>query len=135
MTDRTILIIKTSWSYIVTQPVNPGALFYDELFKLAPGLIPMFKSDKEDQQTKFTDMITFMVLNLQNTRDIQKQINEMGKRHVGYGVTAEHYELVGTALINTLNTSLGDMWNNETRLAWTNLYDLWSSAMILASHE
>ena len=135
MTDRTILIIKTSWSHIITQPVSPGIMFYEQLFAVAPCLIPMFKSDLESQQTKFTDMLTFMVLNLQNMANIQKQIDDLGKRHVGYNVEPEHYKVVGSVLMTTLEASLGDMWDEETKIAWADLYELWSSSMISAGYS
>ncbi|WAC14660.1 globin domain-containing protein [Dyadobacter pollutisoli] len=135
MDIRNMLIIKNSWSHVIAQPDNPGVLFYQQLFAAVPCLVPMFKSDMEGQQAKFTDMITYMVTNLQNMEDIQYEIELLGQRHAHYGVTAEHYELVGSVLISTLKSSLGDLWNSETEEAWTRLYQLWSSSMIGASSE
>lgn len=135
MDIRNMLIIKNSWSHVIAQPDNPGVLFYQQLFAAAPCLIPMFKSDMEGQQTKFTDMITYMVTNLQNMDDIQYEIDLLGQRHAHYGVRPEHYQLVGSVLIGTLKSTLGDLWNPETEEAWTSLYEIWSSSMIRAGNE
>jgi hemoglobin-like flavoprotein len=133
MTERNILIIKNSWSYMISLPDKPGVMFYEQLFEVAPQLIPMFKSDLEQQQNKFSDMVTYMVAKLQNMDDIQNEIDALAKRHVHYGAKPEHYQLVGEALISTMRNSLGDIWDEETSQAWTDLYQLWSSSMILAA--
>ncbi|MCE7064911.1 globin domain-containing protein [Dyadobacter sp. CY326] len=130
-----MLIIKNSWSQVIAQPDNPGEVFYKQLFTTAPYLIPMFKSDMENQHSKFSAMITYMVMHLQTIDDIQSEIEAMGKRHVHYGVEPEHYALVGKVLITTLKTILDEAWNAETEDAWTRLYALWSTSMIKAAAE
>ena len=130
-----MLIIKNSWSQVIARPDNPGAVFYERLFEAAPYLMPMFKSDMESQQTKFSAMITYMVMHLQTLEDIQGEINAMGKRHVHYGVQPEHYALVGKALIGTLESILAEAWDDEAADAWTKLYNFWASSMIQAAAE
>lgn len=130
-----MLIIKNSWSQAIAQPDNPGILFYEKLFEAAPCLIPMFHSDLEQQQAKFSSMITYMVMHLQTMPEIQAEIEAMGKRHVQYGVKPEHYAIVGKALIGTLETTLGDFWDTEMAAAWTNLYHFWASAMLSAAEK
>lgn len=135
MTDRNILIIKTSWSYILSQPENPGHVFYDKLFEIAPCLKPMFKSDMEQQMAKLTDMITFMVTHLQDMSKIRSEIDALARRHAHYGAKPEHYKTVGDALIQTMETSFGSLWNEETRQAWIALYNIWATEMIHAAHD
>ncbi|WP_159467379.1 globin domain-containing protein [Dyadobacter sp. 3J3] len=133
MTDRNILIIKNSWSYVLSQPENPGSVFYDKLFAIAPCLKHMFKSDMDQQMQKLTDMITFMVTHLQNMAAIRSEIDALARRHAHYGAKPEHYKTVGDALIQTMESSSGALWNEETRLAWTELYNIWATEMILVS--
>ena len=78
-------------------------------------------------------MITYMVTHLQTMEGIQKDIDAMAVRHAGYGVRKEHYQNVGDALIWVLENRLEDLWSDESRIAWTNLYTLWSNSMMLAS--
>ena len=135
MTDRNILIIKTTWSYTITQPDVAGELFYQKLFEMDPSLKSMFPNDMDAQIQKLIDMITYMVTHLQTMQDIQKQIDAMAIRHAGYGVKKEHYQLVGTALLWMLESRLDELWNDEAKDAWTSLYRLWSTSMINASEE
>ena len=46
----------------------------------------------------------------------------MGRRHVGYGVTAKHYEPVGAALLWTLEKGLGADFTPPVKAAWTETY-------------
>jgi hemoglobin-like flavoprotein len=56
-------------------------------------------------------------------------IQDLGRRHVGYGVTAEHYELVGEALLWTLEQGLGDDFTPSVKAAWQEAYVTLSGAM------
>ena len=133
MTDRNMLIIKSTWSYVITQPDIAGEMFYEKLFELDPHLKPMFQSNMEHQIKKLMNMITFMVTNLQTMQETQMEIEALAKRHVQYGTHDEHYPCVGQALIWVLEHSLGERWNDETGKAWTDLYTMWASSMIQAS--
>ncbi|TLV02206.1 globin domain-containing protein [Dyadobacter luticola] len=133
MTSRKILIIKTTWSYAIGLPEMTGELFYERLFELDPSLQAMFPPDMEQQNRKLIDMITYMVSHLQAMENVQRDIDAMAARHAGYGVRPEHYKTVGDALKWVLEQRLGDQWDEETREAWTELYDIWSTSMIRAA--
>lgn len=135
MTDRNVLIIKNSWSYIITQSDHVGESFYKKLFELDPCLIPMFQNDIEHQAKKMMDMLTYMVMNLQNMQNIQDDIDALAKRHVHYGTKPEQYQTVGQALIWVLQNSLGDEWDEEIGQSWMDLYNLCASSMIKASNS
>ncbi len=49
-------------------------------------------------------------------------MQELGKRHVGYGVTTKHYEPVGAALLWTLEQGLGADFTPPLKEAWTETY-------------
>ncbi|HEY2535241.1 MAG TPA: globin domain-containing protein, partial [Xanthobacteraceae bacterium] len=54
----------------------------------------------------------------------------LAKRHVSYGAKAEHYPVVGAALLSTLETGLGDDWTPEVADAWGTAYGTLSGYMI-----
>jgi len=54
----------------------------------------------------------------------------LATRHVGYGAKAEHYPVVGAALLWTLEKGLGDGWAPEVADAWATAYGTLSSFMI-----
>jgi nitric oxide dioxygenase len=53
----------------------------------------------------------------------------------GYGVTAEHYESVGKALLATLEEGLGASWTAAAAEAWAELYRKLSAVMQRAARE
>jgi hemoglobin-like flavoprotein len=133
MTDRNMLIIKTSWSYVLTQADEAGALFYEKLFETDPDLRAMFPMNMEIQVQKLMDMITIMVTHLQSFDAIKNEIESLAIRHVAYGVKTHHYKTVGTALLWALEHSQETLWDEQTNTAWSDLYELWSSTMIAAA--
>lgn len=135
MTDRKTLIIKTTWSYVMTQPELTGELFYGKLFELDPTLRQMFPENMEGQMHKLINMITYMVSRLQTLPQIQKDIDAMAIRHTGYGVKDEHYALVGKALLWVLEDRLEGQWDEEAAQAWSELYGIWAESMIRASRK
>ena len=55
---------------------------------------------------------------------------DLAKRHVGYGVAREHYALVGSALLWTLEQGLADEFTPALRAAWEAAYSALSEVMI-----
>ena len=49
-------------------------------------------------------------------------VRDLGRRHVFYGVTQEHYSSVGRALIWTLEQGLGADFTPKVKEAWTTVY-------------
>ena len=49
------------------------------------------------------------------SKSILPAASALAKRHVGYGAKAEHYPVVGGALLWTLEKGLGDAWTPERR--------------------
>jgi nitric oxide dioxygenase len=60
-------------------------------------------------------------------------VQDLGRRHVGYGVTAAHYKPVGEALIWTLEKGLGDGFTPPVKDAWVSAYTTLSSVMTEAA--
>ena len=80
-------------------------------------------------------MIGYVINRLDKLDTILDDIKNLARRHVKYGVQEEHYELVGAALLWTLEQALAAMWTNEVKQAWANCYGLLSSAMLQATAE
>ena len=49
-------------------------------------------------------------------------MQDLGRRHVGYGVKAEDYNVVGQALLWTLEKGLKHAFTSEVRDAWLVAY-------------
>jgi nitric oxide dioxygenase len=59
----------------------------------------------------------------------------LGARHVRYGVQPEHFDLVGGALLWTLEQGLGDQFTDDVREAWAAAYGVIASAMLTGMEQ
>lgn len=133
MTPNQISLVQKSFDIVPTEIA--ADLFYARLFELDPSLRPLFKGDMKAQGRKLMDMIAVAVRGLSNLDRIVPAVQDLGVRHAGYGVTPDHYETVGSALLWTLEKGLGEQFTDEVREAWTNAYVLLSSTMIDAAER
>jgi len=130
MTQKEINLIKASWASVIPIAEEAGGIFYERLFSVAPELRQMFSIDITAQAKKLTDMITYVVLNLDKLYEILHDIKELGAKHKAYGTKPEHYQIVGECLIWTLKKGLGDDWNEELENAWATAYNVLADGMI-----
>ena len=129
LTLEQITFVKDSWSKVV--PIAPAAaeLFYGRLFELDPSLKPMFKGNMVEQGEKLMKMIGVAVDNLDRLDEIVPAVQDLGVRHLDYGVRNSHYDTVGAALLWTLEQGLGDPFTPGVKQAWTDVYMLLASTM------
>ena len=74
-------------------------------------------------------MLSTAVSNLHQVEIIIPAVEELGKRHVGYGVQDTHYDVVGEALIWTLDKGLGEAFTPDVKEAWVETYGTLASVM------
>ncbi len=122
MTEGQQNLVRSSFAPIAPNAPAVAATFYARLFELDPALRPLFKGDMGAQGRKLMAMIKTAVDNLHNLGTVIPAIEQLGRRHVGYGVTNQHYDTVGSALLWTLEQGLGDAFTPATRAAWTECY-------------
>ena len=62
--------------------------------------------------------IGMAVAGLEDLEKLIPVLKRLGKSHLGYGAKAEHYPLVGEALIITLKAGMKKAWNDDLENAW-----------------
>jgi hemoglobin-like flavoprotein len=129
MTPEQAVLVKTSWSKVVPIKEQAASLFYGRLFEIDPSLKPMFKGNMEEQGRKLMAMINTAVNGLDRLEAIVPAVQDLGKRHVAYGVTDKHYDTVGNALVWTLEQGLGAEFTAEVKDAWVTVYGLLATTM------
>jgi len=134
MTPEKIALVRSSWQQVLPIKDTAAQLFYGQLFELDPSLRGMFKGDMVEQGRKLMAMINTVVNSLDNLGPILERIEEMGRRHVAYGVTEAHYDTVGSALIWTLGKGLGEQFTPAVKDAWVDAYATLASAMKQAAY-
>ncbi len=129
MTPEQITLVKTSFEKVAPIADKAAALFYDRLFEIEPSVKPLFKEDIEVQGRKLMAAIGAAVKGLDNLDSIVPFLQKLGRGHVKYGVKDEHYDVVGAALLWTLEQGLGDDFTDEVKEAWTTAYTLIATTM------
>ena len=124
LTSTQIKLVQDSFTLVAPIADTAAQLFYGRLFELDPSLRHMFKSDMKEQGRKLMQMLSVAVHALNNLDGITSAVQALGQRHVGYGVTMEHYAIVGEALIWTLEQGLGEAFTPEVKAAWIAVYGL-----------
>jgi nitric oxide dioxygenase len=107
-----------------------AALFYGRLFAIAPEVEQLFHGDAKEQGRKLMATLAVVVDGLGDLAAILPAARALAKRHVTYGVRAEHYAPVGVALLWMLERGLGAEWTSDLAAAWTNAYTTLSEYMI-----
>jgi hemoglobin-like flavoprotein len=115
-------MVQDSFKKVVPIAGTAADLFYDRLFTIAPEVRSLFPDDLAEQKKKLIAMLATAVTNLHQVEKIVPAVQELGKRHVGYGVTDKHYEPVGAALLWTLEKGLGPDFTPPLKAAWTETY-------------
>jgi len=133
LTTRQKALVQDTWR--VVQPISAQAaeLFYGRLFELDPTLRPLFTGDMKAQGTKLMQTIAFAVASLDDLERLLPIVQDLGRRHVGYGVQKAHYATVGDALLWTLEQGLGKRSTPEVLEAWGETYATLSSVMLEAA--
>ena len=135
LTDRQRALVRETWALVVPIAPTASALFYDRLFATTPDLRILFPDDLSDQKRKLMTMLAAGIGKLHDLSTLTPIIKDLGARHAGYGTTAEHYILVGNALLWTLEQGLADAFTPETRSAWTKVYELLAATMQTGAAE
>ena len=135
MTPEQIDLVQNSFKLVAPIAEDAAALFYDRLFTLDPALRPLFKNDMKEQGRKLMQALSIVVKGLKRLDTILPAVQDLGRRHVHYGVRDEHYDTVGAALLWTLTQGLGDAFTPEVEDAWATAYGLLAGAMKEAAAE
>ena len=135
MQSPTSNIVQSSFAELAPLAPQMGRIFYAELFALDPTLRTLFVGNLERQGDKLVQMIGAAVGLLDQPRRLMPVLRQLGQRHVGYGVRRSHYDVVGLALVRTLELTLGNRFTDEVRAAWIKFYRLVATTMMAAAED
>lgn len=130
LTPQQAYLVTASFSDAVARNPRLCDGFYEALFDRAPDARALFPHDLSGQPDKLASALGYVVRSLTQPGRIAEPLREMGRRHDGYGVTAEQYALVGSVLIETLEKTLEEDWSAEQEDAWTAAYAMLVKLML-----
>ena len=122
LSQQQIALVRETWSKILPLSDQTSALFYERLFKLNPALRSLFVHDMGSQRRKLMSAIGLAVNSLDCLPDMVPLLQELGRRHMQYGVQQRDYDTVAQALLWTLREGLAAHYTSEVDAAWTAVY-------------
>ncbi len=130
-----VQLVQESFAKVEVISEQAAAIFYDRLFEMDPSLRTLFSDDMAEQGRKLMATLKVAVAGLDDPARLLPVVQDLGRRHLGYGVRADHYDTVGAALLYTLEQGLGAAFDAETQVAWSAVYNLLATVMLDAADE
>jgi hemoglobin-like flavoprotein len=128
-------LVQSTFAAILPIADDAAMLFYQRLFEIAPELRSMFRSDMTEQRKKLMQMLTAAVKGLDRLDQLVPAVEDLGRRHAGYGVEDRHYDTVGAALLWTLEMGLGAAFTADVKDAWATVYEVLATTMKNAARD
>ena len=129
MTPEQVFLVQRSWRQVLPIADTAAEIFYTKLFTMDPSIKPLFKGDMKAQGRKLMTMIGSAVNGLSTLDSLVPAVQDLGRRHVKYGVKDQHYDTVAGALLWTLEQGLGDAFTKDVKAAWTAVYGVLAGTM------
>ncbi len=126
-------VIRDSWAEVEPRAEEMGRLFYATLFRIAPESRDLFPVNMEVQRSRLMRALVHVVQMVDQPDELVPFLEQLGRDHRKFGVVAQHYDAVGQALLTAIATTSGPAWTPAVRDAWTDAYDVVSSAMRTAA--
>lgn len=126
-----IASVQRSFDLVSQRSDEFAELFYRHLFADWPDVVPLFEDvELVSQRKKLFATMTLVVSHLDRVDVVHPVLAELGKRHVGYGVTNGFYEAFGVTFLKTLAESLPCDWNPDLEASWRTALGQISEVMI-----
>jgi nitric oxide dioxygenase len=135
MNPDQIQLVKKTFAAVAPIAPQAAALFYGRLFETAPELRALFKGDMAEQGRKLMSVLGAAVGSLERLQELVPVVQDLGRRHAGYGVKDEHYASVGAALLWTLEQGLGPAFTPAVKESWTVVYATLAGVMRDAARQ
>ncbi len=103
---------------------------YERLFEIDPTTQTLFMRNMAEQRTMLLLAISTVVYGINDIPAISPAIQHLSKRHVGYGVTLQHWHNMSQALMGALEDMLGTSFTPEVRDAWLAAYGVITQIVI-----
>ena len=99
--------------------------FYQRMFRLNPELQDIFNMANQKtgrQSVALFEAIAAYAKNIENLEALTSAVERIAHKHTSFNIQAEHYQIVGHHLIETLRELTGDAFSSDVEEAWTAAY-------------
>lgn len=123
-------LLKESWTLVEEQQERLAGYFYARIFLKDPSVRDMFPMTMDVQRSRLLGAIVTAIQAVDDPDRFDEYLRSLGRDHRKFQVVAEHYEVVGAALIESLRSFARDQWTPEYDQAWRDAYDVIARKML-----
>lgn len=127
--------LKDNFALVGANGVDVAEYFYADLFAREPQLRSLFPAAMGRQYEVLLGALAQIVASVDDTDSLVPFLQDLGRRHHGFGVLSDHYAPVGASLLATLAYFSGRHWNEDLEHDWTAAYGLVAKVMTEAAAE
>lgn len=137
--------VQDTWKMVEANLEDNGVAFFKAIFEIAPGALQLFSFrdvenvyESPELRAHAKRVMTTVGVAVAGLRDIGKLVpvlEMLGKKHLTYGVLPAHYDVVGQALLQTLEAGLGAHWTPDVHKAWSDVYGTVAGVMKSAAED
>lgn len=131
LTTTEITLIKDTAPVLATHGVDITSHFYDLLFANNPQLTNIFNMNNQqggEQQQALARAVYAFAAHVDNLDAILGEVERIAQKHASLGITAEHYPLVGSALLQAIQEVLNPPV--DVLDAWAKGYGILANVLI-----
>jgi hemoglobin-like flavoprotein len=142
--ERDIELVQQTFAEVAKLGVETvGIILFTNIFEIAPGAKPLFKFEGDDvskspkMKKHGANVVTTVATAVSLLRDLGTLVpvlQGLGLRHVGYAVIPAHYDIVGQALIKSLQMGLGENMTPAVTNAYLKVYTVVKDTMVAAGN-
>ena len=100
--DGRVALIRSSFAVVAPRSEEVARHFYATLFSQAPATRDLFPVNMEVQRSRLLRALVHVVQMVDRPDELVPFLEQLGRDHRKFGVLAEHYDAVGTALLSAV---------------------------------
>jgi NAD(P)H-flavin reductase/hemoglobin-like flavoprotein len=128
-------LLKESWTLVEERQDKVARHFYARIFLANPQLRDLFPVQMDVQRSRLLGAIVNAVQTVDDPERFDEYLRSLGRDHRKFHAAPEHYDALGTALIEALRAYAGEQWSVEYDQAWRDGYDRIARAMMQGAQD
>eukprot|EP00930_Biecheleria_cincta_P093271 TRINITY_DN8351_c0_g1_i2.p1 TRINITY_DN8351_c0_g1~~TRINITY_DN8351_c0_g1_i2.p1 ORF type:complete len:329 (-),score=70.02 TRINITY_DN8351_c0_g1_i2:280-1194(-) len=155
--DEMMTAVQRSWATIKEIGTDEvGGMFYKKLFVLEPETVKLFPHSVRQRYrdwaceeecpeimdpkvgspalrklgSRVIDAVGGVVAGMHDFDRLVPMLQQLGMRHVGYGLNPEYWRLAEKVLLEVLRDILGQSFTKEVEMSWTMVYGFMTATML-----
>jgi NAD(P)H-flavin reductase/hemoglobin-like flavoprotein len=128
-------LLKESWTLVEEQQDKLASHFYARVFLSHPQVRDLFPVQMDLQRSRLLGAIVTAVQSVDDPERFDEYLRSLGRDHRKFHVAPEHYDVIGSALLEALRTFAGEQWSIEYDQAWRDAYAAIAKKMLAGADE